>query len=267
MSGNPRTIAELTRDLIRLGVEPGSLLMVHASLRAIGPVEAGAEGVLDALSGAVGPDGTLMMVLGAKDDWAWVNDRPESERPALLAEADPFDAATTPAEPEVGYLAEAFRLRPGTVVSNHPEGRFGARGRLARALMSDVPWNDYYGPSSPLERLVGQGGRVLRLGADIDTVTLLHLAEANVDLPSKRRVRRHRRVIGPDGPELAVVETIDDSNGIVDWPGEDYFGLILKDYLARDRAKIGTVGGARSELFEASDLLSHGVVWMRDHFR
>ena len=70
-------------------------------------------------------------------------------------------------------------------------------------------------------------GRVLRLGADTNTVTLIHYAEYLADVPSKRRVRRHRRLAAPRGPEIRVVECLDDSNGIVDWPGEDYFSVIL----------------------------------------
>lgn len=257
--------AQLARDLRRLGVCAGDVLHVHASLRAIGPVEGGADGVIDALEQAVGPAGTLLMTLGARDDWSWVNERPEPERAALLRDAEPFDCHTTPAQPDVGVLAEVLRRRAGTVVSDHPEGRFGARGHLAHALLSDVPWDDYYGPGSPLDRLVAAGGRVLRLGADIDTVTLLHFAEYLAPVPDKRRVRRHRRVVGPHGPEIRVVACLDDNDGIVDYPGDDYFGEILRDYLDTGRGARGTVGDARSELIDAGDLLAHGVAWMAAH--
>lgn len=239
--------------------------MVHASLRAIGPVEGGVSGVLDALDAAVGPDGTLMMTLGARNDWSWVDQHPESERERLLADAPPFDALRTPAQPDVGYLAEAFRQRPGTLVTNHPEGRFGARGRQAEALLADPPWNDYYGPGSPLDHAWRAGVRVLRLGADPGTVTLLHLAEYLVELPSKRRVRRYDRVLGPHGPEVRTVECLDDEFGIVDMGGEDYFALILRDYLAQGRGRTGRVGHAVSELLEGPDFVSFGVQWMAEH--
>ena len=260
------TREQLVEDLRRLGVNPGDFLMVHASLRKIGPVEGGVSGVLDALDAAVGPDGTLMMTLGARNDWGWVNERPESERAGLLADAVPFDAASTPAQEDVGYLAEAFRQRPGTLVSDHPEGRFGARGRQAAAVLSNPPWNDYYGPGSPLEHAWRSGVRVLRLGADLGTVTLLHLAEYLVELPSKRRVRRYDRVHGPHGPEVRTVDCLDDEFGIVDHEGEDYFGLILRDYLAQGRARTGKVGNAVSELLEGADIVPFGVRWMAEHF-
>jgi len=60
------------------------VVMVHASLRALGPVEGGAVGVIDAVLESVGPLGTMVMTLGARDDWAWVNERPEPDRPASV---------------------------------------------------------------------------------------------------------------------------------------------------------------------------------------
>lgn len=262
MSEPPFTRDRIADDLRALGVRQGDLVMVHASLRAIGRVEGGAEGVLQAIVRALGPSGTMVMVLGAKDDWAWVNARPEAQRPALLAAAEPFDPLTTPADPDVGYLAEVFRRSPGALVSNHPEGRFGALGQYAEFMTSNVAWHNYYGQGSPLERLALNGGKVLRLGADEDTVTLLHYAEYLADIPNKRNVRRHRRVRGPEGPTIVHVDTIDDAEGIVAWEGEDYFALILREYLALGRAAQGKVGNARSELIDGRDLVSFGVAWM-----
>lgn len=260
-----RSAQRIGADLRHLGVNAGDLLMVHASLRAIGPVDEGADGVLDALEATVGPHGTLFMTLGARDNRAWVNDKPERERPDLLREAEPFDTLVTPSDPEVGVLAEVFRTRPRTKVSDHPEGRFGASGPLSDRLLDDVPWDDYYGPDSPLERFVHAGGRILRLGADLDTLTLLHYAEYLAPLPSKRRVRRHRMVTGPRGSELRVIETLDDSDGIMDYPGEDYFAVILGEYLAAHDVPTGTVGSANSELMEAVDVIEFAVTWMAEH--
>jgi aminoglycoside N3'-acetyltransferase len=261
-----RTVAELTSDLVALGLRPGRPVMVHASLRKLGPVEGGPQGVIAALDAATGPDGGWMMVLGAQNDWAWVNERPEAGRAALLADAIPFDPLTTPAEEDVGYLAEAMRQHPGTQVTDNPEGRFAARGALAEALLQDAPWDDYYGPGSPLERLCDLDGQVLRVGADPDTVTLLHYAEYLAPVAHKRRVVRHRRVAGPQGPQVRTVSCLNDSEGIVDWPGEDYFTTILKAYLAQGRSARGLFGGAQSELLDAHDLVDFGADWMARHF-
>ncbi|HEX7095711.1 MAG TPA: AAC(3) family N-acetyltransferase [Acidimicrobiales bacterium] len=259
-------VESLRDDLVRLGLRPGETVMVHASLRRLGPVEGGAAGVVDAIDAAVGPDGTVLMLLGARDDWAWVNRRPEPERAALLADAEPFDHRTTPADPEIGVLAEVFRTLPGTVVNDHPESRFAARGARATELVDDAPWDDYYGPGSPLERLIEARGRILRLGADPDTVTALHHAEYLAHVPSKRRLRRHRRVLTPDGPQICTVECLDDETGIVPWDGEDYFAIILREYVATGRASQGMVANAQSELLDAADLVDFGARWMSDAF-
>jgi len=206
------------------------------------------------------------VTLGALDDWDWVNEEPEAEREALLAGSPPFDAATTRADPDVGVFAEVFRSSPGTVVSDHPEGRFGARGRLAAALTSDGPWDHYYGPGSPLDRFVAAGGRVLRLGADDDTTTLVHLAENLAPLPAKHHVRRHRLVQGEDGPLVRTIDCLDDSNGIAAYEGlagdVDEFAVILARYLSTGRAAVGTVGDATSELLDGGDLVRFAVDWI-----
>ena len=43
------TQPRLARDLERLGIAPGDLVMVHASLRAVGPVAGGGDTVMRAL--------------------------------------------------------------------------------------------------------------------------------------------------------------------------------------------------------------------------
>lgn len=127
--------------------------------------------------------------------------------------------------------------------------------------MAAPPWDDYYGPGSALERFVEAGGRVLRLGADLDTVTLLHYVEYLADVPDKRRVLRHRRVVRNGSVETVTVSSLDDSDGIVDYPGE-YFADLIEEYLGSGRARIGEVGGAMSELIDARDLVVFGRAWM-----
>src|ERR1051325_9528564 len=95
-------IDQVVADLERLGVAEGDLLMVHASMRRIGPVQDGAAGVVQALERAVGPAGTLVMYLDARAEVA-------------------FDYLETPANPENGVLAEVFRTLPGTLVNDHPD--------------------------------------------------------------------------------------------------------------------------------------------------
>ncbi len=247
--------------------------MVHASLRKIGlarsqGVSGGAELLLDAIEAAIGPEGTTLMVLGTDYPMDWVYEHPPEERAGLLAGTPPFDHLNAPVLPEVGWLAEAFRRRSGTFVSDNPSGRFGARGARAAELLADQPWNDYYGPGSPLEKLCAWGGRILRLGADPDTVTALHYAEYLAELPRKKRVRWDYVIAGAGGPpEHVWIDCLDDSKGIADWDGEDYFAMILSAYLAAGRGRTGRVGAARAELIEAAEIVAFGARWMEDNLR
>jgi aminoglycoside 3-N-acetyltransferase len=116
-----------------------------------------------------------------------------------------------------------------------------------------------------LARLIAAGGRVLRLGANDDTVTVLHHAEYLAELPDKRRVRRYRRVATPTGPEILVIDSLDDEHGLVDYPGPDYFAVILGEYRTTGRVRTGPVGSATAELLEAGDLVRFGAAWMEVH--
>ena len=261
---------DLVGDLKALGVRPGDLLMVHASLRALGlarsqGVDDGAELLLAALTEAVGPTGTLLMILGTEYSLDWVNQRPVAERAALLEGTEPFRFADAPVLPEVGWVAEAFRRRLDTFVSGNPSGRFGAWGARAAEIVRDQPWNDYYGPGSPLEKLCVWGGRVLRLGARPETTTVLHYAEYLANIPDKRRTRWDYMLATPAGPRHVWIECLDDAEGIAEWEGEDYFAVILKRYLAEGRHRTGRVGAAPSELLDASDLVRFGSRWMEEN--
>lgn len=232
--------SELAAQISALGPVAGRDVMVHASLRELGPVAGGAEGVVEAIRLALGAGGTMLMMVAAADD-------------------EPFDRDETEADPDNGVLAEVFRRHPGVEVNDHPACRFAAWGPGAPELLDPQPLHDYYGPGSPLERLCGRGGLVLRLGSDIDTVTLTHYAEYLADVPAKRTARR--RYTRADTGELDV-DSLDDSAGIVDWPHGDYFAQILVDYLAEGRAAVGPVGRCTAELLDARAFVGFATRWM-----
>ncbi len=262
---------DLPAQLRGLGVVEGDILMVHGSLRALGlarsqGVAGGATQLLSALTSVVGPSGTLLMVLGTEYAMDSVNVHPVEERRALLEGTAPLDLSDAPVLPEVGYLAEAFRRLPGTLMSSNPSGRFAAWGARAEELLKDQPWHDYYGPGSPLDKLCAWGGRILRLGASPDTTTALHYAEYLARIPNKRTTRWDYLLATPEGPKHVWIECLDDSDGIVDWPGDDYFALILNAYLAQGRHRAGTIGNAASVLIDANDIVQFGARWMEQHF-
>ena len=150
-------------------------------------------------------------------------------------------------------------LQTRNFLNYHPAGRFGAIGPLARVILEPTPLHDYHGFGSPLERFANLGGRVLRLGANADTVTLTHYAEYLADVPNKIRVRR--RYVRADAGEIWI-ESLDDTDGIATWPHGDYFEQIYLDYSSTDALRVGPLGLCKGELFEPKHFVSFAVDWM-----
>ncbi|RDD70932.1 aminoglycoside N(3)-acetyltransferase, partial [Paracoccus versutus] len=170
--------ATITADLRRLGLQSGDLVMVHASLKALGPVEGGAAGVAQALMDAVGPGGTVMGYA------SW--DRSPYEETLNGARMDEdlrrawpaFDPRTAGTYRGFGLLNQFLAALPAARRSAHPDASMVAVGPLAGTLVEPHRLGQALGEGSPLERFVRLGGKTLLLGAPLDAVTVLHYAEA-----------------------------------------------------------------------------------------
>jgi len=260
------TRSRIADDLRNLGVLPGQVVMLHASVKAIGWVVGGPDMVLQALFDVLTPAGTLMMYVGWEDTLYHLAEWPADRQRAYLEECPPFDPARSRAYRKWSILTEYLRTWPGAYRSNHPEASVAAVGAKARWLTEDHPLQYGYGPGSPLAKLCQAQGQVLLLGAPLDTITLLHYAEHLARVPNKRVVR-YKIPILRDGQRVWVdIEEFDTSRGIVDWEGEDYFAIIAREYLASGQGRSGKVGAAPSYLFEAAGLVEFGIAWMERTF-
>lgn len=267
------SVGRLAADLRSLGIEPGDLVMVHASLRAIGPVASGAEAVLAALLAAVGPAGTLMALVSwdhsPYDATLNGNSLSQTERQTWPA----FDPATAPPYRGWGYLNAVICRHPRVRRSAHPDSSMAAIGPLAEALVSEHPLGSAYGPDSPIERFIAQRGKVLLLGAPLDAVTVLHYSEAVAEIPHKRRVTYEMPVLDADGAKVWVAVEDWDSNGITDQfaaasehGGWDAVETIARAYVRLGRHAEGRVGRAHCYLFDAQDIVRFGVDFLERQF-
>ena len=266
-----RSRTGLAQDLRALGVREGDLLMVHASLRAIGPVEGGPPQVLGALlDAAVGPGGTIAAFVSWDRspyvetlDGAVLDERERQAWPA-------FDPAANP-EPyaEFGALNRFICSHPAVRRSPHPDASFAAIGRRADEITREHPLVEGYGPGSPLGRIVRMQGRVLLLGAGLDSVTVLHHAEVLADIPGKRRVSYEVPLATPGGKRWLPAENFD-TNGILDEFAvagrPDAVEAIARDYVAGGQGRRGRVGAAACHLFEAAHIVDFGVRWLESRF-
>lgn len=262
----PATSSEISRQLVDLGVRSGDLLMVHASLKAIGPVLGDADGLLQGLLSAIGPGGTVMGYA------AW--DRSPYEETlngATLSEDEranwpAFDPATANVYPGFGMFNAVLAGQLGAKRSAHPDSSMVAIGPLAETMVSPHALGDAFGPRSPVDRFIAHRGKVLLLGAPLDAVTVLHYAEAVADIPGKRRVSYEMPLLDADGSKVWQKAEEWDSNGILDCyaiEGEpDAVERMARDYVATHNPPRGKVGNAECYLFEASDIVNFGIAWL-----
>jgi aminoglycoside N3'-acetyltransferase len=131
------TPATLVRDLRILGLAPGDVVMVHASLKAIGPVAGGAEAVVAALLDSVAPGGTLMGY-ASWDRSPYEETLNGATLSAAAREAWPaFVPATAGVYRGFGLLNAFLCAAPGAVRSAHPDASMVVVGARAAALIGE----------------------------------------------------------------------------------------------------------------------------------
>jgi aminoglycoside 3-N-acetyltransferase len=257
--------AQLTRDFLALGVVPGDVVMMHASVRAVGDSAGGPDDIHLALRDALTPEGTLIMYAGCpryidEVGRGGLNAEDEAE---VLEKVLPFDAETARADRSNGTLVEFFRSYPGTRVNPHV-ARFAAWGRQVDHLFESQPWDFAYGHGSALERFVALDGRILTVGSDHDTVTFLHYVEHIVDIPDKR-IARFKVPVAEQGARVwRDMAEVDSSTGAhAHWP-DRFFARIVDTHLTATGNRGSRVGDATCHLIPARGLLEFALTVMRD---
>jgi aminoglycoside 3-N-acetyltransferase len=163
--------AQLSRQWISCGVEPGDTLLVHSDVRRTlrtarkAGVALTPRDVLESFLEAVGPGGTLLLPLFNFD----------------FTRGQPFDIRHTPSQ--MGALTEAGRQYEGRVRTGHPIYSFAAIGARA-ALFQGVNNRSGYADDSPLGLLRRLDGRIAVLDLDDqDSMTFYHHVEEMRQVP------------------------------------------------------------------------------------
>ncbi len=155
--------------LAELGVRHDDTLTIHASLRAVGPIEGGADGLIDALKEYL-CDGLLLI---PTHTWAVVN------------RANPhFDVRET--RPNIGTLARVAAFRSDAVRSLHPTHSLAGFGRDAHAYLAGEEKSATPAPvGGALSRLYERSGKVLLVGVGHERNTYLHAVDERMDQPNR----------------------------------------------------------------------------------
>ncbi len=265
------TRSRLAQDLEKLGLRPGGMVMVHCRMSTLGCVVGGAETVVRALLDVVGPKGTIMAYTGWQDappdDLGTLD---EEARRACVEEHPPYDPRVALSSRDHGRVPEALRTWPGALHSGHPEAGVAALGPLADAITASHPYDDAYGAGTPYAKLVEFGGEVAMLGAPLETVTLVHHAEAVAQVPGKRRVSYGMPVLVDGERVWLTFSDIDTGEGALPYERvldeQDYIEHIARSALAAGIGDGGPVGEATAYLFDGRGLLEHAVSWIEGTF-
>lgn len=145
-----------------MGVRQGDSLLVHSSMKALGPIAGGADGVIDTLIEVVTPEGLIVV---PTHTWDVVNARQPVWHQTL-----------TPSH--VGVLTDRLRERREAIRSIHPTHSVAAMGRTAAEFCAGHDRDDSpCSPTSPYGRLIKMNGKVLLLGVNLTRCTLIHCFE------------------------------------------------------------------------------------------
>jgi aminoglycoside 3-N-acetyltransferase len=257
----PVTSESLKNDLLALGVQPGSVLIVHSSMSKLGWVCGGAPAVILGLETALGSQGTLVMPTHSgdlSDPEAWSNPPVPAAWWELIRQTMPaYDPDLTPTR-GMGVIPETFRKQPGVLRSMHPQGSFAARGPLATIVTSDHPVDCPFGEHSPLAHLYDLDAFVLLLGVGHENNTSLHLAEDRASYSGKTFSRRGAPVMVNELRQWVWFDSFDEST--------DDFAAIGDDF-ERESSLVrrGMVGYATTLLFRQRPLVDFAVQWMNNH--
>lgn len=169
MTQPTQSLSSLRNDLVAMGLKPADRILVHSSLRAVGPIEDGAEGLIRLLTDVL-DQGALIM---PAHTWETIN-----------AKNPRFYHATSPSC--VGVLSEVYRTTPGVIRSAHPTHSNSGWGKGVEAMLRDQEkLNTPCGLSSTYGRLGEEGYKIVLVGVDFARNTAVHGLEERALVPGR----------------------------------------------------------------------------------
>ena len=163
------TKEELKQQIRAMGIRPDDTVLIHISMRSVGAVENGADGVIDAFREYL----TEGLFLVPTHTWATVN----RSNPV-------YDVRTT--APCIGALPNVAAFRKDGIRSLHPTHSMWASGKGAAEYVAGeehCPTPGY--PGFAWERLGQVGAKILLIGVGHERNTFIHAVEEIADIPDR----------------------------------------------------------------------------------
>ena len=160
---------ELREQIKAMGITPSDTVLMHTSMRAVGEVENGAHGVIDAFRDYLS-DGLFLV---PTHTWANVN----REQPV-------YDVRST--VPCIGALPRAAAFRTDGIRSLHPTHSIWAIGKGAAEYVKKEENAPTPGtPGYAWDRLAEVNAKILLVGVGHDKNTFIHAVEEVADIPDR----------------------------------------------------------------------------------
>jgi aminoglycoside 3-N-acetyltransferase len=223
----------LSEHLRAMGLERGSIVLVRAAVKAIGPIEDSARSLVKALIEVIGPEGTLLGLAFTKTFFF------PSRHPEYVF--DGTNSATT------GGFVAAMLGWPGAIRSAHPTNSFVGIGAQAGELLRGH--NETATCFSPLEKLIEGQGKMMLIGCldDSPGFSTVHLVQAHLGLSKKSLLGPLTGVLYRRGGQVRVFTKRD-------IPGcSAGFGIFYKDYEKVGILRSGKVGDADALVIDAKE--------------
>lgn len=181
------TKEDLMAQLAAMDIAPTDTVLIHTSMRAIGPVENGADGVIDAFRDYL-REGLFLVPTHTWD--------------SVSREQPVYDVRSS--VPCIGTLPTVAAFRPDGIRSLHPTHSIWAVGKGAADYIRGE--EDARSPGAPgyaWDRLAQVGAKILLIGVGHDKNTFIHAVEEVADIPDR-------------------LEQIPWDATILDWEGKEY---------------------------------------------
>ena len=163
------TVEQLRQQIQEMGIQPWDTVLVHSSLHAVGPVEGGADGLIDAFCGYL----TEGLFLVPTHTWANV----DRENPV-------YDVRST--VPCIGTLPRVAAFRTDGVRSLHPTHSMWGCGKDAESFLRGEELAQSPGPVGfAWSRLAERNAKILLVGVGNNRNTFIHAVDEIVDLPNR----------------------------------------------------------------------------------
>ena len=172
---------QVIQALRAVGLRQGDGVLVHSAIQYLGRPQGGAAIYWQALQAVLGPQGTVAV-------------------PAFnfqFASGKPYDPATSPSI-GMGAFAEYIRCLPDALRTPHPMQSLAVIGKHATDLVSRDTLSAF-DPRSAFEILLELDFRILLLGADIYSVSLVHYSEQRAAVPYRYWKEFSGRVLTSEG--------------------------------------------------------------------